>query len=52
MKDFYLGGWLRSYELSKILAKLDLSPKHNLIFAKFLEILLDNSVTSSHANNG
>ena len=36
------------YDLSKILAKLVISVKHNIIFAKFLEMLLDNNITSSH----
>ena len=40
--------WLISYDLSKISAKLVVSVKRNIIFAKFLEILLDNNVTSSH----
>ena len=47
MKDFHLCIWLLSYDLSKIPAKLVISLKHNIIFAKFLEILLDNVVTSS-----
>ena len=50
MKDFHLCGWLLSYDLSKISAKLVISLKHNIIFAKFLEILLDNSVTPSHTH--
>ena len=50
MKDFHLCGWLLSYDLSKISAKLVISLKHNIIFAKFLEILLDNNVTSSHTH--
>ena len=36
------------YDLSNISAKLVVSLKHNIIFAKFLEIPLDNNVTSSH----
>ena len=48
MKDFHLCGWLLSYDLSKILAKLVISLKHNIIFAKFPEILLDSDGTSSH----
>ena len=48
MKDFQLCSWLLSYDLSKISAKVVISLKHNIIFAKFLEILLDNNVTSSH----
>ena len=47
MKDFHLCSWLLSYDLSKISAKLAISLKHNIIFAKFLKILLDNNVTSS-----
>ena len=47
MKDFRICGWLLSYNLSKISSKLAISPKHNIIFAKFLEILLDINVTSS-----
>ena len=43
MKDFHLCGWLLSYDLSKISAKLVISLKHNTIFAKFLEVLLDNN---------
>ena len=50
MKDFHLSGWLLSYDLSKILAKLVISIKHNIIFAKFLEILLDSNVTFSHTH--
>ena len=38
MKDFHLCGWLLSYDLSKISAKLAVSLKHNIIFAKFLDI--------------
>ena len=34
-------------DLSKVSAKLAISLKHNIVFAKFLEILLDNNVTSS-----
>ena len=45
---FHLCGSLLSYDLSKISAKLVISLKHNIIFAKFLEILLDNNVTSLH----
>ena len=45
MKDFYLYGWLLSYDLSKISPKLVIHLKHNRVFAKFLEILLDNNVT-------
>ena len=40
MKDFHLCGWLLSYDL------LVTSLKHNIIFAKFLEILLYNNVAS------
>ena len=50
MTDFQLCGWLLSYDLSKILAKLVISLKHNIIFAKLLEILLNNNVTSSHTH--
>ena len=39
---------LVSYDLSKVPVKLVISLKHNIIFAKFLEILLDNNVTFSH----
>ena len=46
MKDFHLSDWLRSYDLSEISAKLVISLKHNIIVTKFLEILLDNNVTS------
>ena len=45
MKDFHLRDSLLSYDLSKISAKLVISHKHNIIFAKFLEVLLDNNVT-------
>ena len=38
---------LLSYDLLKISAKLVTSLKHNIIFAKFLETLLDNNVTFS-----
>ena len=51
MKDFHLGCWLLSYNLSNISAKLVISLKYNIIFAKFLEILLDNDVTSPHTND-
>ena len=47
---FFICGWLLSYDLSKISTKLVVSLKHNIIFAKFLEILLDNNVTSSHTH--
>ena len=33
-----------TYDLSKISAKLAISLKHNIIFAKFLEIQLDNNI--------
>ena len=49
MKDFHLCRWLLSYDLSKTLAKV-ISLKHNIIFAKFREILLDNNLTSSHTH--
>ena len=42
MKDFHLRGWLLSSDFLKISVKLVISIKHNIIFAKFLEILLDN----------
>ena len=51
MKYFDLGCWLLSYDLSNISAKLVISLKYNIIFAKFLEILLDNDVTSPHTND-
>ena len=47
MKDFHLCSWLPSYDLSKISAKLAISLKHKISFAEFLDILFDNSVTSS-----
>ena len=47
MKDFHLRSWLLSYELSEISAKLVISLKHNIILARFPEILLDNNVTLS-----
>ena len=47
MKGFNLCGWLLSYDLLKISTKLVIPLKHNKIFAKFLEILWDNNVTSS-----
>ena len=50
MKDFHLCGWLLSYDLSEILAKLVISLKQNIIFQKFLEILLNNNTTSSHTH--
>ena len=50
MKDFYLCGWLLSYDLSKISAKLVISVKHNKSFAKSPEILLDNNVISSNTH--
>ena len=49
MKDFHLCGWLLSYDLSKTSAKV-ISLKHNIIFAKFRETLLDNNLTSSHTH--
>ena len=47
MKNFHLCSWFLSYDLSKISAKLLISLKQNIIFVKFIEILLDNNVTSS-----
>ena len=47
MKDFHFCSSLLSYDLSKISLKLAISLKHIIIFANFLEILLDNNVTSS-----
>ena len=47
MKDFHLCGWLFSYDLLEISAKLTISLKHKIILEKFLEIQLDNNVTSS-----
>ena len=44
MNDFHLYGWLLSYDLSKISAKLVISLKHNIIFAEFLGIMLGNNV--------
>ena len=44
MKDFHLRSWLLSYDLSKISVKLVISLKHNIIFAKVLEIALGNKV--------
>ena len=46
----YVVGYLVSYDLSKISAKLAISLKHNIILAKFLETLLDNNITSSHTH--
>ena len=51
MKDFHLGCWLLIYDFSNISAKLVISLKYNIIFTKFLEILLDNDVTSPHTND-
>ena len=48
MQYFHLCGWLFSYDLPKISAKLVISLKHKITFAKFLEILLDNNVTFIH----
>ena len=50
MKDFYLCGWLLSYHLSKMSARLVISLKHNIIFGKFIEMLLHNNVTFSHTH--
>ena len=50
MKDFHLFSWLLSYDLSKISAKLVNSAKHNIVFAKFFEILLDKNIISSHTH--
>ena len=47
MKNFHLCYWLLSYDLPMISVKLAISLKYNLLFAKFNDILLDNSVTSS-----
>ena len=37
MKDFHLCGWLLSCDLSKILVKLVISLKHNIIFENFVK---------------
>ena len=50
MKVFHLCGWLLSYDLLEISAKLTISLKHKIILAKFLEIQFDNNVTSSLAH--
>ena len=50
MKGFYLFGWLLSYDLLKISGKLVVSLKLNIVFAKFLEILLDNNIASSYTH--
>ena len=50
MKDFHYYGWSLSYDLSKISVKLVISLKDNILFTKFLEILLDNNVTSSYTH--
>ena len=50
MKNFHLCSWFLSYDLSKISAKLLISLKQNIIFVKFIEILLDNKVTSSRTH--
>ena len=50
MKDFHLYGRLLGYDLSEISAKLVISLKHSIIFAKSLEILLDNNVNSCHTH--
>ena len=50
MKHFHLGGWLLGYDLSKISANLVISLKQNIILVKFLEILLNNKVTSSQTH--
>ena len=50
MKDDHLCGWLPSYDLLKISAILVISLKHNMIFTKVLELLLDNNVTFSHTH--
>ena len=47
MTDFHLCNWLLSNDPLKIFAKLVIYLKHNIIFAKFLEIMLDNNATSS-----
>ena len=44
MKDFHLCSWLLSSDLSKISGKLAIYLKHNIIFAKFREVLLDNNL--------
>ena len=44
MKDIHLRSWLLGYDLSKISVKLVISLKHNIIFAKVLEIALGNKV--------
>ena len=48
MKDLHLLSWFLSYDLSKISPRLVITLNHNIIFARFLKMLLDNSVASSH----
>ena len=44
--DFHVWIWLPSYDHLDILAILAISPKHNVIFAKFFEMQLNNNVAS------
>ena len=47
MKDIHACNWFHRYDNLKILAILAISPKPNIIVAKFFEILLVNNVTLS-----
>ena len=50
MKDFLVSNRLFTYDLLEILAILAISLKENIIFAKFIEELLDNNVTSARTH--
>ena len=46
MRDFHVSKGLLIYDPLKISAILTISLKHNFFFGKFLQILLDDNVTS------
>ena len=50
IKDFHLHAWLLSFDLSVISAKLVIILKDNIIFAKYLEIMLGNNITFLHTH--
>ena len=49
MRDFHVSNGLLKYDPLKISAILTISLKH-IFFGKFLQILLDNNVTSLHTH--
>ena len=50
MRDFHVSNGLLKYDPLKISAILTISLKHKIFFGKFLQILLDNNVTSLHTH--